>query len=117
MINHSSIAGVDTESNPYTDRPELQLGFMAMRRKEILNLAKRYEDTIGPIDENTPKDQLIKLMEAFKMQGKFNHAPEQAKDKEIEMLKERLAALEQQAAPVVLDEPEKRGVGRPKKEA
>jgi len=97
MINHSNVAGVDTRDNPHTDRPELQLGFFAMRRKEILKFAAQYKEVIGDIDENTTKENLVKIMEGFKMQGKFNVGPDKAKDVEIELLKERLAALEASA--------------------
>jgi hypothetical protein len=102
-------------NNDHSDRPELQLGFPAWRRKEILDFAKKYSDVIGVIDENTAKDDLIKMMESFKMQGKFSSPPDKARDAEIESLTSRLAALESKTT---ADNPaeEKRGIVRSKAE-
>ena len=58
--------------NPF---PERELGAQAFRRRDLLVWLKGFEDDIGEINENQPKDHLVKLIEALQLQGKLPSLP------------------------------------------
>ncbi len=90
-------------------RPELQLGFTAMRRREIISYAKKYG---VDVNENTPKEGLVNLMDAYVSQGKVPHPyqPDEhpllqkAKDmeKENQELRDRLERVEGMLADIAV---------------
>lgn len=57
-------------------RPELvTLGFDGLRRRELLDLLKRYEPKIGKVEENQGKDKLVKMAEGWFAQGMLGPDP------------------------------------------
>lgn len=86
--------------------PEVaQLGIVALRRVEICRLL---HDSGIEFNENTPKDELVKLTEGYRLQGKLKiPQPQKAvdpKDAELEAMKKELADAKA-ALQIVVDRP------------
>ena len=75
--------------------PEAQLGAAAWRRRDLLKWLKKFEDKIGLIEENQPRDAIIKLVEAYQMQGILPALPGQESEAEP---RGKVADLERQVA-------------------
>lgn len=74
--------------------PELQLGFMAMRRTDVIKYAEKYESSIGVIDKRLPKASLVAMLEGFVMAEKIPHPYQPAKNV-AEQLREDMATKDQ----------------------
>lgn len=55
-----------------SQRPEFDLGFAALRRCEIVHLAKMYD---LPLSEGLPKKRMVPLIEAWWEEGRFKQKP------------------------------------------